>query len=102
MAKIYIPRKKWKRQDGDAKRKERQRIYDTARWRSLRAAYLMEHPLCERCKENGRIKSAEDVHHRRTFVGIADFSEQKAVAYDYENLMAVCRQCHNELHKLNN
>ena len=32
-------------------------------WRKIRDRYLAEHPLCEKCREAGRLTNAEEVHH---------------------------------------
>ena len=50
MPTLYKPKKQ---NDSNEKRKERQNIYQTARWKDLRKSYLMEHPLCEICLNNG-------------------------------------------------
>ena len=34
-----------------------------AKWRKFRAAFLREHPLCEYCAADGRIRPAEVVDH---------------------------------------
>jgi 5-methylcytosine-specific restriction enzyme A len=41
---------------------ERQRLYDR-KWRRIRAAYLADHPWCERCLADGIYTAATDVHH---------------------------------------
>lgn len=38
-------------------------LYDTARWRQFRRAYLAEHPLCERCLLQEIVTEATVVHH---------------------------------------
>ena len=47
----------------ELRRKERQAIYNTKRWKDLRALMIQEHPLCQDCLENGRLTPAEEVHH---------------------------------------
>jgi hypothetical protein len=43
---------------------EYRRRYKTARWQQIRAAYLMEQPLCERCLAQEIVTVATVVHHR--------------------------------------
>ena len=42
---------------------ERQKIYNTNRWRQLRLAKLITSPLCEVCLKQGKVTPAIDVHH---------------------------------------
>jgi 5-methylcytosine-specific restriction protein A len=80
------------------KRKERQAVYQSQRWQRLRAFYLSEHPLCERCRERGITKEAIDVHHKITFVGKGEKTAK--YAYDYGNLQALCKECHQAIHNI--
>ncbi len=78
------------------KAKIRRYFYHCAQWRRLRALYLADNPLCERCLDAGRYVPAVDVHHRE---GFADKGEHwRAWATDYGNLMAVCKRCHGIIH----
>lgn len=80
-------------------RKLRQSIYQTQRWRSLRLAYLQEHPLCESCLERGLIVPSEQVHHRDSFIKYkSNINAMLERAYDYNNLQALCATCHSRLH----
>ncbi|MDR1103443.1 MAG: HNH endonuclease [Tannerella sp.] len=96
MPQINKPKKK-RISAGDS-REIRQKIYGTVRWRSLRRAHLMEHPLCERCLSFGTVTPAEDVHHVVPFMKAGDTLSRRQLAYDPENLQSLCRKCHTELH----
>ena len=63
----------------------------TKQWAKVRMIKLRHQPLCERCEEQGRVKSAVIVHH------IKPISEGGAVL-DMGNLMSVCTTCHGVLH----
>lgn len=76
--------------------KFKHRVYASEKWRRMREVYLYEHPLCERCEERGLITPAEDVHHRESFG--EHLTNWRAYAYDYNNLMSVCKHCHGEIH----
>ena len=55
----------------------------------IKKKYLAEHPYCEVCLTQGLIVPSIDVHHiRARWAG--DNSE--------DNLIALCRGCHNKLH----
>jgi 5-methylcytosine-specific restriction enzyme A len=72
-----------------AARVEANRFYSSTRWRSLRKAFLAEHPLCEDCRAAGRVTPAIDVHH------VLDRKPNPDKAFDWDNLQALCRECHN-------
>jgi len=83
----------------DAKKKERWRDQDKHRpnayrrgydstWTKARKMYLRRNPLCERCKEIGKIVVASLVHHIKPLDG------NQELRLDSENLMALCRDCH--------
>lgn len=74
----------------------RRYFYHTRQWRLLRASYLADHPLCERCLETDTITPAEDVHHRETFTDKGE--DWRAWALDFRNLMSVCKRCHGIIH----
>jgi len=60
------------------------------RWEKIRAAYLSENPLCEICKDNGKLKAADLVHHKiKLSIGGTN---------DYDNLQSLCQECHSRLH----
>jgi len=58
----------------------------------------MEHPLCELCLLRGHTTLATDVHHKDSFLNY-NGDKRYAKAYDRDNLMALCKQCHSEIHK---
>lgn len=68
----------------------RQRGYDK-RWEKVRAQYIAEHPLCERCEAKGLITPTAMVHHKIPI-------SQGGKVLDKSNLMSVCRRCHDVLH----
>jgi 5-methylcytosine-specific restriction protein A len=82
-----------KLEEGD-KRKERQAIYNTTRWQRLRKEVLMQHPVCEQCNEN----LSEHVHHIVSFMNY-EGNDRINIAYNSNNLQALCSQCHSKLHK---
>ena len=59
-------------------------------WKRIRDRYAREHPLCEWCEKNGRLTSAEEVHH------ILPIS--LGGTHDKSNLMSLCKSCHNKIH----
>lgn len=83
----------------EKRRKERQEIYQSKRWKELRALYFQEHPLCEKCLSEGRITPTQDIHHRLSpFQKGITQEEKERRAYDWSNLMAVCVECHIKEH----
>lgn len=94
----YLKRPKKKPRNKTANRADRVEIYGTRLWRRLRESHLMEHPLCEVCEGMGRVVRAEDVHHIDSFMNYEGEARLQA-AYDPNNLLSVCRTCHNWLHR---
>ena len=84
-----------------------QRLLNDRRWRELRIAYLREHPLCERCIREGKaagvpegyITPAIDVHHRVPVETAKTLQEMERLAYDWNNLEALCIACHCKTHQ---
>ena len=100
MATIYKP-KRTKNKDTLANR-ERMQIYNTARWRELRKAKLRNNPLCECCLKEGITTATEDIHHVVSFMDYRGY-ERTRVAFDWDNLMSLCKRCHQQMHnQLNN
>lgn len=81
-------------------REDRQKIYQSTKWRELRQAKLMSQPLCEKCLAENIIKPAEDVHHIDSFMNYTG-ALRLAKAFDFSNLMSVCKECHYKIHHNN-
>ena len=58
-------------------------------WKKLRARFLLQHPLCQQCKCEGRLAAAEEVHH---ILPLANCGTN-----DDSNLMALCKSCHSRI-----
>ena len=71
----------------DSRRLHRQRY--GLKWKRIRDRFISTHPLCEKCKEQGRLTPAEEVHH------ILPLS--CGGTNDEENLMSLCKSCHSEI-----
>lgn len=75
-------------------------IYQSKQWKVMRLNYIQHHPLCEICEALGKTVLAQDVHHKDSFNHYqGDLRYLKA--YDWDNLMSLCRFHHCELHKGN-
>ena len=95
MAWIYKPKKDRR---NELNRKERIKIYNTQRWRDLRAWKMTNYPLCEECLKNDKNTAVEDVHHIISFMSTNDPIERSRLAFDYNNLMSICKECHAKKH----
>ncbi len=91
--------KPWINKFSEELRKQRQEIYSSDRWHKMRLAKLIDQPLCEICLSKGKITPAVDVHHKDSFMNY-EGANRLWKAYDYNNLMSLCKQCHAELHKV--
>ncbi len=71
-------------------REERQKIYQSTKWKELRQAKLMQQPLCELCLAKGIIKPAEDIHHIDSFMNYTG-TKRLAKAFDFNQLLwSIC------------
>lgn len=61
-----------------------------AAWKKIRARYVAAYPLCELCKQEGRLTPVEHVHH------IKELSE--GGTSDFDNLMSLCKHHHSSIH----
>jgi 5-methylcytosine-specific restriction protein A len=67
--------------------------YSNRRWRRLREIFLARYPICSDpsgCHEReGRCEIASEVHHKIPRL------ERPDLAYDEDNLEALCKSCHS-------
>lgn len=92
--------KKTQKQQTSFKKKERDEIYTSTKWKKLRSAYLQQNPLCELCYNEGRITPAIDVHHIISFMSTDNHLKRISLAYNPDNLMSLCKQCHQKVHSI--
>lgn len=97
MPTIFKPKKTKKNPDTILNDKQRHEVYNTALWRKMRLAKQMQNPLCEVCEMQGKTVLAEDIHHLISFSKYTG-AERDAIAYDSNNLISLCKQCHNLIH----
>ena len=81
-----------------AKDKEYNRMIHTDKWLRLRRAKLTANPICERCKVEGRITPAEEVHHVTPVEDGLTQREKETLMYDPHNSRALCHNCHVKTH----
>lgn len=101
MPTIYKPQKKKTRKNDNYHDVERRKIYSSDRWLRLRAWKFACNPLCEMCLKENKIIPAEDIHHITSFMSTDDPAQRNFLAYDYDNLMSLCKQCHQAVHNSN-
>ena len=75
-----------------------QKYYGTKEWHNLRQTKLYEQPLCERCLALGKVTPAHSVHHMCVFGSCPTEEERWYWFLNYNNLISVCQECHNEIH----
>ena len=64
-----------------------ERGYD-GKWRKARARFLREHPLCVKCREQGKLTPATVVDH------IIPHRGDPVLFWDENNWQPLCRDCH--------
>lgn len=91
--------KKSKSVNDDIARKNRMKIYNKQLWKDLRILKLQETGgLCQICLIRNKITPAEDCHHILTFTNAKTEAERDNLAFDYDNILPLCKNCHSELH----
>ena len=75
------------------------KLIQSAAWRKLRAKKLAECPLCQRCKEAGRLVPATEVHHTLPVETARSASQMQQLMFSYANLESLCHDCHAEAHR---
>ena len=73
-------------------------FYNSMAWKNTSRNYKQSvGGLCERCMAKGLVTPAEIVHHKipLTDSNISDLN----ISLSWDNLQAVCRQCHAEAHE---
>ena len=87
--------------------KDKSEIYNSREWKELRVAKLRANPLCEQCIKDGEavgilggyIRSATCVHHIVPIETARTKEEMRRLAFDWNNLMSLCKSCHARIHK---
>lgn len=86
--------------------KEAAEIYNTSKWKKLRNAYFMLHPICEMCLKaynDGNISleemnPTEEIHHIKPILKANSKLEMIERAFDGNNLIALCKFHHHKIH----
>ena len=80
--------------------KDKATIYNSWEWKELRIAKLRStNGLCEECLKHGIVTSARCVHHVVPIETARTKDEMKRLAFDINNLRALCFACHARIHK---
>ena len=80
--------------------KDKAEIYNSREWKELRIAKLRSTDgLCEECMKQGIVTSARCVHHIVPIETARTKDEMKRLAFDVNNLRALCFACHARIHK---
>ena len=73
-------------------------FYTSWTWRRCKAGYKNSvGGLCERCKKRGLITPADEVHHKIRLT--TENINKPEIALNWDNLMALCEDCHKEMHR---
>ena len=79
--------------------KNYQRLLGSKTWKHIRANYLSKHPLCEDCELKGITRLATEVHHVTPISDGMDYERMRLLAYNANNLRALCHDCHRAIHE---
>ena len=85
------------KKDPNKRTPEQHAFYHTMAWRNCRNAYMSQvGGLCEQCKKRGLIVPAKFVHHKIELS--ATTINDPDIALNYDNLEALCINCHAQAH----
>lgn len=98
MPTIYKPRKPHQPKADNYYDIERRKVYNSERWHRLRSWKFSCNPLCEMCLKENKTTPAEDIHHITPFMSTDDPVQRYYLAYDFNNLMSLCKKCHQAIH----
>ena len=87
--------------------KDKSEIYNSREWKELTILKKRANPLCEQCIKDGEaigipggyVKSVECVHHIIPIETARTKEEMRRLAFDWNNLMSLCKSCHARIHK---
>ena len=80
--------------------KDKADIYNSREWKELRIAKLRStNGLCEECLKHNIVTSARCVHHIVPIETARTKDEMRRLAFDWNNLMSLCKSCHARIHK---
>ena len=87
--------------------KDKATIYNSREWKELTILKKRANPLCEQCIKDGEavgipggyVKSVECVHHIIPIETARTKEEMRRLAFDWNNLMSLCKSCHARIHK---
>lgn len=82
--------------NGDEKYRK---LIHSRKWRELRKRKLSASIWCEDCLKEERHELATEVHHEVPVINGRTMSQMAALAYDYNNLRALCHSCHTRRHE---
>ena len=81
------------------RKKERQQLYSSKRWKDLRLYMVQKYPVCQDCLKEGKITPTEEVHHIKSpFVKGLTEEEKEWRAFTESNLVCLCKECHIRRH----
>lgn len=72
----------------------KQRMYDSVRWRTSRRRHLAEHPLCVICERQGRTTAATVVDHTIPHKG------DPLLFWDRSIWQSLCATCHSGIKRI--
>ena len=73
-------------------------FYTSPAWKRCARSYRRSvGGLCERCRKRGLIVPAEEVHHKIRLT--PENINRPEVALNWQNLIALCKDCHMEMHR---
>jgi hypothetical protein len=74
-----------------------EKFYNNESWEQCRTGFMQSKGwMCERCAKTGSVNIAKIAHHK-LYLTESNINDP-AVSLDWENLEALCQDCHNKEH----
>lgn len=87
-----------KKEEISISKKRKQKIYQNKKWKDVIEFIKLRFPFCLLCasKYSPIMKPMEHCHH------IVELKKDISKAFDYNNVMPICANCHSKLHNNKN
>ena len=74
------------------------KLINSYTWQKIRHKKFVANPICEMCASKGIVRATEEIHHIVPVEDGNDESEMRRLAYDFNNLQSLCKECHLSVH----
>lgn len=92
------PKRPYIKKDDDEARAIRNRFYNSARYKKVKALKIRQNPICEICDLQGITQFGQQVHHWYSPFQVTNETDKWELGLSMDNLVTLCSKCHSRLH----